>query len=69
MRGGSFCDNYRFRIQNFLKLSCLGCVMAVCDSCFNYKAFGKKCWFYWECKSQCSQFKDAPEEDIKFKSA
>lgn len=41
--------------------------MAVCDKCFNFKAFGSKCWFFWECKRQCSQFKESLEKDISFR--
>jgi len=29
----------------------------VCEHCHNYKVFGKKCWYYWEGKQSCSQYK------------
>ena len=34
-----------------------------CDRCFNFKAFGNKCWFYWENKKTCSQFKKTLEDE------
>ncbi len=40
--------------------------MAVCDNCHAYKVFGNKCWFYWEHKKSCSQFKRTPEDEPHF---
>ena len=37
--------------------------MSVCDDCHNFKTFGKKCYYYWEKKKICSQFKNAPEAE------
>ncbi|HLF54564.1 MAG TPA: hypothetical protein VI612_02495 [Candidatus Nanoarchaeia archaeon] len=42
--------------------------MSVCENCHSYKIFGKKCWFYWEDKKTCSQFKKAPEDEPQFSS-
>ncbi|MBI4451063.1 hypothetical protein HY642_03750 [Candidatus Woesearchaeota archaeon] len=42
--------------------------MAVCDGCFNFKAFGKKCWFYWEEKKTCSQHRTAPDQEPGYRS-
>jgi len=41
--------------------------MALCDGCVNSKSFGKKCWFYWELKKQCSQFKKSPGAETEFR--
>ncbi len=35
---------------------------SVCDSCESFKAFGKKCWFYWDEKQTCTQYRDTPED-------
>jgi len=42
--------------------------MAVCDKCHTFKVFGKKCWFFWEEKKACSQFRRHPEEEPRFES-
>jgi len=42
--------------------------MGVCESCWNKKAFGEKCWFYWEGKKTCSQFKKSPDSEPEFAS-
>ena len=42
--------------------------MAVCDKCFSFKVFGAKCWYYWENKKECSQFKRSPEDEAHFES-
>tara|TARA_Y100000310_G_scaffold296092_2_gene328063 strand:+ start:664 stop:819 length:156 start_codon:yes stop_codon:yes gene_type:complete len=35
----------------------------VCQGCRSFKTFGRKCWFFWESKKSCSQFrKDAKDE-------
>ena len=26
-----------------------------CDECPSFKRFGRKCWFFWENKKDCSQ--------------
>ncbi|RLE46294.1 hypothetical protein DRJ25_04400 [Candidatus Woesearchaeota archaeon] len=44
------------------------CLVMVCKDCHNFKVFGKKCWFYWENKSACSQFRSSADEEPKFKS-
>jgi len=41
-------------------------VMSVCDNCHMYKTFGNKCWFYWEHKKTCTQFKRTAEEEPHF---
>ncbi len=30
----------------------------VCRDCASWKLFGEKCWFFWEDKKECSQFRD-----------
>jgi len=31
--------------------------------------FGEKCWFYWEDKKTCTQFRKSPESEPSFCSA
>jgi len=38
----------------------------VCKNCHAFKVFGEKCWFYWERKKACSQFKRASEDEPHF---
>ncbi len=38
----------------------------VCKNCHAFKVFGEKCWFYWERKKSCSQFKQSPEDEPHF---
>ncbi|MCX6708529.1 MAG: hypothetical protein NTW67_02670 [Candidatus Woesearchaeota archaeon] len=40
--------------------------MSVCEKCHSHKVFGSKCWFFWEKKKTCTQFKNAPEDDPHF---
>ena len=40
----------------------------VCENCFTYKAFGSKCWFYWEGKRTCSQFRKTVDEEPHYQS-
>lgn len=37
--------------------------MTVCQNCHTHKTFGNKCWYYWERKKACSQFKRAAEDE------
>lgn len=52
----------------FLNVWCFVLGMGLCDDCFNFKMFGKKCFFYWDEKRECSQFRDAGEDEPKHKS-
>jgi len=38
----------------------------VCKNCHAFKAFGEKCWFYWENKKSCSQFQRSQEDEPHF---
>ncbi len=38
----------------------------VCRKCHGFKVFGDKCWFYWDGKKRCSQFRGFPEEEPRF---
>ncbi|MBI4145996.1 hypothetical protein HY489_01515 [Candidatus Woesearchaeota archaeon] len=40
--------------------------MAVCENCHSFKVFGSKCWFFWEGKKTCSQFKRSSEDEPQF---
>jgi len=40
--------------------------MALCENCANYKQHKEKCWFYWENKKQCSQFKKDHNSEPEF---
>jgi len=40
----------------------------VCKKCHGFKVFGNKCWFYWDGKKKCSQFRGFPEEEPRFES-
>jgi hypothetical protein len=40
----------------------------VCKECHNFKTFGKDCWFYWDEKKKCSQFKRSVEDNPDYKS-
>ncbi len=42
---------------------------SVCEKCHNFKVFGKKCWFFWEEKKTCSQFREAGEQEPHYESA
>lgn len=41
---------------------------AVCEECHSYKVFGEKCWFFWNSKKSCSQFRGQPMEEPRFRS-
>ena len=41
--------------------------MGVCDNCHSFKVFGKKCWFYWEGKRTCTQFRKSDDSEPEFK--
>ena len=41
--------------------------MAVCRNCWNFKVFGKRCWYFWENKSKCSQYREFADEEPRFK--
>ncbi|MBI4016762.1 MAG: hypothetical protein HY363_03650 [Candidatus Aenigmarchaeota archaeon] len=34
----------------------------ICDTCHAFKVFGKNCWYFWERKKACSQFKIDAED-------
>ena len=38
----------------------------VCKHCHAFKVFGEKCWFYWEGKKSCSQFKRSEADEPQF---
>ena len=38
----------------------------VCKNCHAFKSFGEKCWFFWERKKACSQFKQSAEDEPHF---
>lgn len=40
--------------------------MAVCDDCAAFKMFGEKCWFYWQGKRKCSQFRRTQDDEPHF---
>ncbi|HLC47098.1 MAG TPA: hypothetical protein VJI75_05190 [Candidatus Nanoarchaeia archaeon] len=40
----------------------------VCTECVNWKDFKRQCWFYWESKKECSQFRNHIGEEPKIKS-
>lgn len=40
----------------------------LCENCFSYKVFGKKCWFYWEDKKTCSQHRESEFAEPAHKS-
>lgn len=42
--------------------------MSICQNCHNYQQHGTKCWFYWEKKKACSQFKRTPEDEPHYHS-
>ena len=41
---------------------------AVCDDCHAFKQFGEKCWFFWNDKKSCSQHKETPAAEPKFRT-
>lgn len=38
----------------------------ICKTCHSFKVFGEKCWFYWERKKACSQYRHTPEDEPHF---
>ncbi|MBD3312855.1 hypothetical protein GF345_00265 [Candidatus Woesearchaeota archaeon] len=40
----------------------------VCKECASWKIFGSKCWFYWDNKAECSQFKDDQMSEPKYRN-
>lgn len=40
----------------------------VCRECASWKIFKEKCWFYWDGKKECSQFKDDPLSEPRYMS-
>jgi len=38
----------------------------ICKECQSFKVFGEKCWFYWERKKTCSQFKKTEDDEPHF---
>ncbi len=43
-------------------------VPLVCQGCMNFKFFNTKCWFFWEGKKECSQFRVDAEGNTRFRS-
>lgn len=42
-------------------------VNEVCKECASWKVFKEKCWFFWDGKKECSQFKDDDFSEPKYK--
>jgi len=42
--------------------------MGLCENCHNFKLHGTKCYFYWEKKKACSQFKRSHEDEPQYRS-
>ncbi|MCX8147399.1 MAG: hypothetical protein N3D84_02940 [Candidatus Woesearchaeota archaeon] len=40
----------------------------LCKDCANWKNFREKCWFYWEEKKECSQFKEDILSEPRYKN-
>ena len=40
----------------------------VCEGCASFKVFGRGCWFFWEAKKECSQFRSGDTSNPEFKS-
>jgi len=41
----------------------------ICKDCVNWKEFSAGCWFHWDDKKECSQFRNSFAEDTKLKSS
>ena len=41
----------------------------VCEKCHTYKNVGEKCWYFWEEKKTCSQFKKTIDDEPKYESS
>lgn len=39
------------------------CMVSICDKCHMFKVFGKKCWYFWEDKKTCSQFRKTEADE------
>ncbi|MBW3018671.1 hypothetical protein KY329_00605 [Candidatus Woesearchaeota archaeon] len=37
--------------------------MGLCKNCHIYKKLGKDCWYFWEGKKTCSQFRQTEEDE------
>jgi len=40
---------------------------SVCQGCMSWKVFGHKCYFYWEQKKECSQFRKNQSQEPTYK--
>ncbi len=40
----------------------------VCKDCHSFQIFKEKCWFFWENKRACSQFRSSPNAEPTFVS-
>ncbi|MBU0536173.1 MAG: hypothetical protein KKE20_04360 [Nanoarchaeota archaeon] len=40
----------------------------VCKECASWNIFMDRCWFYWEGKKECSQFKDDHMSEPKYRN-
>lgn len=38
----------------------------ICKNCHSFGVFGEKCWFFWQNKKACSQFKRSAEDEPNF---
>ncbi|PIN75984.1 hypothetical protein COV18_01005 [Candidatus Woesearchaeota archaeon CG10_big_fil_rev_8_21_14_0_10_37_12] len=43
--------------------------MVVCTECHVYKTLKEKCWYYWEGKKKCSQFKQTAAAEPEYKES
>ena len=41
---------------------------SICEKCYNFKLFGKDCWYYWEGKKECSKFRKDEDDEEHFES-
>jgi hypothetical protein len=57
---------FKRRLKTFLNLALFLGFMAVCDKCCNNGSFGKKCWYFWEGKKRCSQFRKSFDDEPSF---
>lgn len=37
--------------------------MTVCEDCWRYKEFGKKCYYHWNDKKICSAYMDYDDDE------
>lgn len=40
----------------------------LCRECASWKRHAEKCWFYWEGKKECSQFRDDDLSESKYRN-